>query len=107
MNYFKVLPIVIVILILQLCDTSALKSKLNHKKFNYPKQADNYANDSEEERYVCYHHTRQPRSVNSDNSTVLEKKEYNASITTTMTKTDIKIVDQKYSQNTSGEYKHE
>lgn len=113
MNYLKVslIAILSIILTLQLCEANAIKSKFYRKKVNYPKyQADNDCRNCSDSnvRKVYYHHIRQPRGVNSDSTTVLEENENNTSSTTITTpQEDIKILDQKYSQNASGEYKHE
>lgn len=79
-----------VILTLQLCDSNAVKSKFDH--WSGTKTTNEY-----------HHQPRQPRSVSSVNETI--------SVETTTTEMPIplpiRIIDQKYSQNTSGEYKHE
>lgn len=86
-----------VILTLQLCDTNAVKSKFDH--WSGTKTTNEY-----------HHQPRQPRSVSSVNETIAVEKGFNASMATTTEMPipmPIKIIDQKYSQNTSGEYKHE
>lgn len=87
MNYKNVFlsAMINVILTVQLCHNSVVRSNL-----------DNWSGTGS--------------SVSSPNETHSEVK-YNESMTMTTTTEipirDIKIVDQKYSQNTSGEYKHE
>lgn len=94
MNFSQVVPIAILcaILTLELCETNAVKSKLN-------------PNPNVEE---VYHQPKNSRS--SVNVTDPGEKVFNVSMpitTTAMPTSNIKIADQKYSQNTSGEYKHE
>lgn len=98
MNYRQVVPIAILcaILTLELCETNVIKPKLN-------------SNRNEEENY---HQPKNPRSVSSVNATDShepDEKVFNVSMSTTtaMPISNIKIADQKYSQNASGEYKHE
>lgn len=104
MNYLKVLPIVILmtVITLQLCNTSAIKFQEYYQKFHYPKQI---LENKKSEKYG-FHNKRQPRNANSGNSTIMEEKTSNSSMTNT-TENGIKIMDQKYSQNATGEYKHE
>lgn len=80
------------ILTLQLCEANAIKSKLENV-------------NGADELYFYHPHPRQPRS--SVNVTVSDEKDLNESMTTALPFSNIKITDQKYSQNTSGEYKHE
>lgn len=82
-----------VILTVQFCDTNA--SILDDRS-------------GIEKSYDYRDHPRQIRSVSSVNDSA--EKNFNASITSTTEipkPLPIKIIDQKYSQNTSGEYKHE
>ncbi len=92
MNHRKVLAIAIIdiLLTLRLCVTSEIESKFNH------------SNGVED-----YH----PTESQIVNGTDLDEMDTSERLTTTTAFPfplfDIKIVDQKYSQNTSGEYKHE
>ncbi|XP_037044851.1 uncharacterized protein LOC119080543 [Bradysia coprophila] len=88
MSLKKVFSIIVnVVITLHLCDSNGIKIK------------ENYANDAMD----------QPSDMSSVNVTdVTEKVNLSESMTMTSTlKSDIRISDQKYTQNTSGEYKHE
>lgn len=91
MSLNKVLSVIVAVVItIQLCDSNGTKTK------------NNYSNDATDQ-------PDQPSDGDSVNVTD-GTKEANLSESTTVTptfKSNIKIDDQKFTQNTSGEYKHE
>lgn len=113
MKDIKVILIAVISLLLTLqCDAYTIKSKWEHEKISSKQiltdsDCSNCRKKRADDSNTYHHQTRQPRSVNSDNSAVLEEKEHIASMQISKTETDIKVKKQTFYQNISDEYKHE